>query len=29
MGLGYKKPFLVYNEAPENAEEIFKKKRQK
>ena len=29
MGLGYKKPFLVYNEAPKNAEEIFKKKRQK
>ena len=29
MELGYKKPFIVYNEAPENAEEIFKKKTSK
>ena len=26
LGFSYCKPFIVYNEAPENAEEIFKKK---
>lgn len=29
LGLNYRKPYLVYDKAPENADEIFKKKRQK
>ena len=27
MGLNYRKPFIKYNEAPENADEILKKKK--
>ena len=26
LGLNYRKPYLVYNDAPENADELFKKK---
>lgn len=29
MGLNYRKPFIKYNEAPENADEILKKKTMK
>ena len=29
LGLNYRKPYLVYDKAPENADEIFKKKLQK
>ena len=29
LGLNYRKPYLVYEKAPDNANEIFKKKHQK
>ena len=29
LGLNYRKPYLVYDKAPDNADEIFKKKHQK